>query len=238
MFNIYKIPYSVIAVIDLTKYFLRFYFFYSNLYQCVLISIHFSLVCKLVSILSFTTSQFAVAIFTTFGIFRKSLLFGLQEISGKTEKLCCGFFNNIFGKANSSFQHVYQRSCSFCYVLNFYFCIFKNLIDIIIVLDILSSLIGFYIFHNNNFKLSKQCLENINTNINKSHTSLCLTNNVFLFGQSVLISVSPTPSSSITSYNPVIFYFLGAILSSMFYKKDNFNIKKQLFPFLIFFSLF
>ena len=50
-----------------------------------------------------------------------------------------------------------------------------------------------------------------------------------------MTSVSPTPSSSITSYNPVIFYFIGAILSSMFYKKDNFNIKKQLFPFLIFF---
>ena len=34
-------------------------FFYSNLYQCFLISIHFFLVCKLASILSFTKSQFA-----------------------------------------------------------------------------------------------------------------------------------------------------------------------------------
>ena len=91
----------------------------------------------------------------------------------------------------SYLQHVYQRFCSFCYnVLNFYFYIFENLIDIIILLDILLSLIGalskylflscfkslrflflsfsiiattFYnIFYNNNFTLSKCCFENIN----------------------------------------------------------------------------
>ena len=85
----------------------------------------------------------------------------------------------------------YQRSCSFCYnVLNFYFYIFENLIDIIILLDILLSLIGalskylflscfkslrflflafsiiattFYnIFCNNNFTRSKCCFDNIN----------------------------------------------------------------------------
>ena len=37
------------------------------------------------------------------------------------------------------------------------------------------------IFYNTNFKLWKCCLENVNINIDKSHTSLCLTN-VFLFG--------------------------------------------------------
>ena len=88
------------------------------------------------------------------------------------------------------------------------------------------------IFYNNNFTTAKCSFENIN----KSHTSLCLTN-VFIFDQKETISVSSTPSSSITSYNLVIFYFIGAILSSIFYKKDNFNITKQLFPFLIYFFL-
>ena len=184
--------------------------------------------------------------------------------------MCCSFFHTLLGKANpySYFQHVYQRSCSFCYnVLNFYFYIFENLIDIIIFLDVLLSVIGglfkylflsffrllrylflafflisttFYnIFYNNSVTLSKCCFENINININKSHTSLCLTNNVFIFGRKETISLSSTPSSSKTSYNLVIFYFMRAILSSIFYKKDNFDIAKQLFSFLIyFFSLF
>ena len=95
-------------------------FFHSNLYQCFLISIHFFLACKLVSILLFTKSQFSFTFFTMSmsGIFRKSFLFGLQKGRGKTEKLCCGFFNTLFGKANlySYFQHVYQRSCSFLFL--------------------------------------------------------------------------------------------------------------------------
>ena len=72
--------------------------------------------------------------------------------------------------------------------------------------------------------------------INASVRPLCLAN-VFIFDQKETISVSSTPSSSITSYNLVIFYFIGAILSSIFYEKDNFNITKQLFPFLIYFFL-
>ena len=92
-------------------------------------------------------------------------------------------------------------------------------------------------FYNNNFTLSKCCFENINIYISTSHRPLCLTNNVFIFSQKETISVFSTPSSSITSYNLVIFYFIGAILSSIFYKKDNFNITKQLFPFLIYFFL-
>ena len=129
------------------KIFFKVLFFYSNLYQCFLISIHFFLVCKLASILSFTKSQFAFTFFTMSMSrrFRKSFLFGLQKGRGKTEKLCHSFFNTLQWKANpcSYLQHVYQRSCLFCYnVLNFYFYIFENLIDIIIFLDILLSLIG------------------------------------------------------------------------------------------------
>ena len=242
-------------------------FFYSNLYQCFLISIHFFLVCKLASILSFTKSQFAFTFFpmSITGIFRKSFLFGLQKERGKTEKQCRGSFNTLLWKANpcSYLQHVYQRSCSFCYnVLNFYY-IFENLIEIIILLDILLSLIGalskylflscfkslgilflsfsiiattFYnIFYNNNFTRSKCCFDNINIYINTSVRSLSLT--VFIFDQKETFSISSTPSSSITSYNLVIFYFIGAILSSILYKKDNFNITKQLFPLLVYFFL-
>ena len=105
-------------------------------------------------------------------------------------------------------MYIHVRSCSFCYVLNPQFYIFKNLIDFIIFLDILSRigtlfkyfflqcftslrylLVAFFIittifyniFYPNNFTLSKCYLENINININKSHMPLCLTNNVFLF---------------------------------------------------------
>ena len=129
------------------KIYFKVLFFYSNLHQCFLISIHFFLVCKLVSILSFTKSKSAFTFFTICisSIFRKTVLFGLQKQRGKTEKLSRGFCNTLLGKANpySYFQHVYQRSCSFCYsFLNFYFYIFENLIDIIIFLDILLSLIS------------------------------------------------------------------------------------------------
>ena len=253
------------------KIFFKVLLFYSNLYQCFLIRIHFFLVCKLALILSFTMSQFAFTFFTMSmsAIFRESFLFGLQKGRGKTEKLRRGFFKNLLWKAHpcSYLQHLYQRSCSFCYnLLKFYFYIFENLIDIIIFLDILLSLIGalfkylflssftslrylflafsiiattFYnIFYNNNFTLSKSCFENINIYINASHRALCLTNNVFIFDQKETISVSFTPSSSITSYNLVIFYFIGAILSRIFYKKDNFNITKQPSILNIFFSLF
>ena len=148
-------------------------------------------------------------------------------------------------------------------ILSFSFHIFENLIDIIIFLDILLSLIGalfkylflscfsllrylllaffiitttvYNIFYNNSFTLPKCCLENINKNIIKLNTSLCLTNNVFLSGQKETISVFSTTSISMTNYNPVIFYFIGKTLSSIFYKKNSFNITKQLFLFLTIF---
>ena len=55
------------------------------------------------------------------------------------------------------------------------------------------------IFYNNNFTIAKCCFENINVNIDKSHTPLWLINSVFILGQKETISVSSTPSSSITS---------------------------------------
>ena len=104
--------------------------FYSNLYQCFLISILFFWVCKLASILSFTKLQLAFTFFpmSMSGIFRKSFLFGLQKGRGKTEKMCCGFFNTLLSKANSCsyLQHVYQRPFSFCYnVLNWFLYFWK-----------------------------------------------------------------------------------------------------------------
>ena len=67
--------------------------------------------------------------------------------------------------------------------------------------------------------------------------SLCLIN-VFLFGQKEIISFSSTPSNYITGYNPLIFYFIGAILSSIFTKKRTINITKKFFFIFNFFSLF
>ena len=72
---------------------------HSNLYQCFLISIDFYLVCKLVSILSYTKSQFAFTFFTMSAIFRTSLLFGLQKGRDKPEKFYRGFFNTLLGES-------------------------------------------------------------------------------------------------------------------------------------------
>ena len=112
-----------------------------------MISIHFFLVLNLFQYFH-SPSQNLLLDFSPclcLAYLEKSFLFGLQKRRKKTEKLCCAFFNFLLGKANtySYFQHVYQRSCSFCYnVLHFYFYIFENLIDIIIFLDIILSLIG------------------------------------------------------------------------------------------------
>ena len=66
--------------------------------------------------------------------------------------------------------------------------------------------------------------------------SLTLTNKVFLFGEEEITSVS------LNSCNPVMFYFIGAILSGIFYKTDNFNVTKHHFSmfniFFLCFSLF
>ena len=213
--------------------------------QCFLISIHFFLVCKLVQ--HFYSSSH--------NLFLHFL-----------PCLCLSYLEKVFHLVYKK-EEAKRNNCAvvFCYVLNFYFYIFENLIDIIIFLDILLSLIGalfkylflscftslkylflvnsiiattFYnIFYNNNFTLSKCCFDNINIYINTSVRSLCLAN-VFIFDQKETISVSSTPSSSITSYNLVIFYFIEAILSIVFYKQYNFNITKQFSIFNISFSLF
>ena len=70
-------------------------------------------------------------------------------------------------------------------------------------------------FITNNFssKFTNSYLENIN----KSQTSLCLTNNVFLFGQEEIISVSNTPVNIVT--NPIF-------LKYFYYKSYSFFTKK------------
>ena len=52
--------------------------------------------------------------------------------------------------------------------------------------------------------------------INKSQTSLCPTNNVFLFGQEEIIPVSTTPVNTATSYKSFIFFLIAAIFSSIY----------------------
>ena len=106
------------------------------------------------------------------------------------------------------------------------------------------------IFYSNNFILSKCCLENINININKlhqgtllklpwSHTLLYLTNNVFLFGQKETISVSSTPSRSVTSYNHVItFISLEPFCQTFFTKKIILILQNNFFHFYFFFLCF
>ena len=138
--------------------------------QCFLISIHFFLVCKLVQ--HFYSSSH--------NLFLHFL-----------PCLCLSYLEKVFHLVYKK-EEAKRNNCAvvFCYVLNFYFYIFENLIDIIIFLDILLSLIGalfkylflscftslrylflafsiiattFYnIFYNNNFTLSKCCFENIN----------------------------------------------------------------------------
>ena len=80
----------------LDKIFFKVLFFYSNLYQYFLISIHFFLVCKLVSILSFTKSQFAFTFFTMFGIFRKSWFIWFTKRRWQNRKMGPWFFQHSF----------------------------------------------------------------------------------------------------------------------------------------------
>ena len=86
----------------------------------------------------------------------------------------------------------------------------------------------------NNFGNSVTLLNNYFKNFNES---LCLTNNVFLFCQKEIISVSTTLSNTVTSYYRLVFYFMVAIFSSIFYQMNNFKITRQILPFLIFFFL-
>ena len=192
---------------------------------------------------------------------KKRVRVGLHVKCHKKEKLCRCFFSALFEITNpySQLQHIFYKVSSFRYnFLNFCFYIFENLLDIIIILlDFLLSMIGglfnylfllffpslthlffiitvtfnnsFYNNFGNNFTLLNKYFENFNE-------SLCLTN-VFLFGQKEIISVSTTPSNTVTSYYRLLFYFMVAIFSSILYQMNNFKITRQFLPFLIFFFL-
>ena len=90
----------------------------------------------------------------------------------KKEKLCRGFLSTFFGINNiySQLHHVYCKVSSFCYeFLNNWFYILENITNIIFN-DIVYT----------NFSYLE--------NINNQQTSLCETNNVYLFGQEYIIS--------------------------------------------------
>ena len=78
------------------------------------------------------------------------------------------------------------------------------------------------IVNTNSFSTDFIILNSYLENINKSKTSLCLTNNVFLIGQKEIISVSTNPVSTVTSYKSLIYFFIVVIFSSTFYKKKSF----------------
>ena len=81
------------------KIFFKVLFFCSNLYQCFLISIHFSLVFKLVSILSITNLQFAFTFFTMAGIFRKKFIIWFTKRKRQNRKIVPWFFQHSFGES-------------------------------------------------------------------------------------------------------------------------------------------
>ena len=75
-------------------------------------------------------------------------------------------------------------------------------------------------------------------NVGKSQTSLCLTNNIFLFGQEEINSVSITPVSTVTVYKSLIFFSMVDIFQIFFTKKNPFKITNQILSFLVFFLCF
>ena len=210
----------------------------------------------------YTKSLLPFTFFIIFGMYlKKRVRLGLHVKCHKKEKLCRCFFSVLLEITNpySQLQHIFYKVSSFPYnFLNFCFFIFENLLDIIILLDFSLSMISglfkylsllffpsltylffiitvtfnnsFYNNFGNNFTL-------LNNYFEKFNESLCLTNNVFLFGQKEIISVSTNPSNTVTSYYRLLFYFMVAIFSSIFYQMNNFKITRQILPFLIFFFL-
>ena len=204
----------------------------------------------------YTKSLLPFTFFSIFGMYsKKRVRLGLHVKYHKKEKLCRCFFSALLEITNpySQLQHIFYKVSSFRYnFLNFCFHTFENLLDIIILLDFLLSMIcglfkylfllffpsltylffiitvtfnnSFYNNFGNNFTLLNNYFENFNE-------SQCLTNNVFLFGQKEIISVSTTPSNTVTSYYGLSFYFMVAIFSSIFYQMNNFKIKRQFLPF-------
>ena len=209
----------------------------------------------------YTKSLLPFTFFIIFGMYsKKRVRLGLHVKCNKKEKLCRCFFSAVLEITNpySQLQHIFYKVSSFRYnFLNFCFFIFENLLDIILLDFLLSMICGlfkylfllffpsltylffittvtfnnsFYNNFGNNFTLLNNYFENFNE-------SLCPTNNVFLFGQKEIISVSTTPSNTVTNYYRLLFYFMVAIFSSIFYQMNNFKITRQILPFLIFFFL-
>ena len=74
--------------------------------------------------------------------------------------------------------------------------------------------------YTNNFSTSFTTLNGYIENSNKLQTLICLTNNVFLFGQEEIISVSTTTASTATSYLSLIFIFIIAFFQAFLTKKS------------------
>ena len=200
----------------------------------------------------YTKLLFPLTFFTTFGMFLKQKVnLNLNNRSGKKEKLCRRFISTLFGIANiySQLQHVYYKAYSFCYkLLNYWFYIFENMdlyfsrffiindrwiievflsfFPLLIYLCFIVTVIFDIIIYTSNFSTNFTIFNSYLENINKSQTSLCPTNNISLFGQEEIISVSTTPVSTVTTYKSLIFVFIVAIFSSIFYKKKK-KLKSQ-----------
>ena len=116
--------------------------------------------------------------------------------------------------------------------------LFLSFFLLLIYLFFIITVIFDNITYTNNFSTNFTILNSYLENINKSQMSLCLTNDVFLFGQEETVSVSTTPASPATSYKFLIFFIIVAIFSSIFYKKNYLKFPKQILPFLTFFLCF
>ena len=99
--------------------------------------------------------------------------------------------------------------------------LFKYLFLSLFLLSIYLCFIVTVIFDNfitNNF--SSNFTNNYLENINKSQTSFCQTNNVFLFGQEEIISVSATSVNTVTKLQiPQILFHSSHFFKYFFYKR-------------------
>ena len=117
--------------------------------------------------------------------------------------------------------------------------LFLSFFPLSIYLHFIVTVIFDNIIYADNFRTNFTILNSYLENNNKSQASLYLNNNVSLFDQEEIISVSTTPTITVTSYKPLIFLFIVAIFSSIFYKKKkSFLNHKPNFDFLNFFFSF
>ena len=99
--------------------------------------------------------------------------------------------------------------------------LFLSFFPLSIYLHFIVTVIFDNIIYADNFRTNFTILNSYLENNNKSQASLYLNNNVSLFDQEEIISVSTTPTITVTSYKSLIFLFIVAIFSSIFYKKKN-----------------